>query len=71
MGRNPWRRRLRQFYRSGRPSGPRLRCEGFLARSTCGGGRYLVIVECLSGDRAAVLSRVERSDAAFRSMRPA
>jgi hypothetical protein len=30
-----------------------------------------VIVECLSGDRAAVLSRVERSDAAFRSLRPA
>ena len=48
-----------------------LRREGFLARSTCRGGTYLVIVECLSGDRDTVLSRVGRSDAAFRNVRSA
>jgi hypothetical protein len=49
----------------------RLRREGFLARSACRGGTYLVIVECLSDDRDAVLSRVERCDAADRSLRTA
>lgn len=48
-----------------------LRLEGFLARSACRGGSYLVIVECLSSDRAAVLARVERSDATFRGLRTA